>query len=466
MSLTDCKISDAEIKNKNVKSAPDRLTGTASENKNIFDRVPELLAGKINEIISILISAGTSEELSAAEQIGSREIEGISGTTVGAQLLDIVAKLLDRYTKLETDTLTAEATNNLVENLDVNLTTGVIAVTKKDGTIQTWDTALEKVPATFEFVEENGAYYIKVTNVDGTSSQTDVTALMNHYTFNNSDDISFSTSGTGAEKTITATIRANSIGLDKLSLTAISTLEGYVNTAEISANKAEEKANTATQKAAEAAESNTNAKTSEEAAKASATAAASSETVATQNAETAAQKALESESWAVGGTGTREGEDTNNAKYWCEKAQETAGGDFATNEKVDTHISDAVKHITPEERTAWNETADNFMNRDIYDTDNDGIVDNSKKAENSSTAEKLKQARTIKTDLSSSKAANFDGTVNVTPGVAGILGVENGGTGVTSMTGTDYTTARPRGIILQSSAPTSVANGVLVGVYS
>lgn len=37
------------------------------------------------------------------------------------------------------------------------------------------------------------------------------------------------------------------------------------------------------------------------------------------NAQSAAQQA---ESWAVGGTGTRDGEDTNNAKYWCEQAQE------------------------------------------------------------------------------------------------------------------------------------------------
>ena len=32
------------------------------------------------------------------------------------------------------------------------------------------------------------------------------------------------------------------------------------------------------------------------------------------------------QSWAVGGTGTREGEDTNNAKYWAEQAQQAAGG--------------------------------------------------------------------------------------------------------------------------------------------
>ena len=32
------------------------------------------------------------------------------------------------------------------------------------------------------------------------------------------------------------------------------------------------------------------------------------------------------QSWAVGGTGTREGEDTNNAKYWAGQAHQAAGG--------------------------------------------------------------------------------------------------------------------------------------------
>ena len=47
-----------------------------------------------------------------------------------------------------------------------------------------------------------------------------------------------------------------------------------------------------------------------------------------------AQANQAAQSWAVGGTGTREGEDTNNAKYWSDKAREAAGGDFVpTSEK-------------------------------------------------------------------------------------------------------------------------------------
>ena len=47
---------------------------------------------------------------------------------------------------------------------------------------------------------------------------------------------------------------------------------------------------------------------------------------AKQNASEAADSATLSQSWAVGGTGTREGEDTDNAKYWCAEAQKVAQG--------------------------------------------------------------------------------------------------------------------------------------------
>lgn len=49
------------------------------------------------------------------------------------------------------------------------------------------------------------------------------------------------------------------------------------------------------------------------------------------NAQSAAQQA---ESWAVGGTGTRDGEDTNNAKYWCEQAQEASQGVSSFNNRT------------------------------------------------------------------------------------------------------------------------------------
>lgn len=48
----------------------------------------------------------------------------------------------------------------------------------------------------------------------------------------------------------------------------------------------------------------------------------------------------------------------------------------------------------------------------------------------------------------------------------GVLAESYGGTGRSSLTGTDYTTSRVRAISLQTSVPTSISNGHIVGVYS
>ncbi len=51
---------------------------------------------------------------------------------------------------------------------------------------------------------------------------------------------------------------------------------------------------------------------------------------AVQSAESAARSETAARSWTVGGTGTREGEDQDNAKYWCENARVAAGGGVLT----------------------------------------------------------------------------------------------------------------------------------------
>lgn len=96
--------------------------------------------------------------------------------------------------------------------------------------------------------------------------------------------------------------------------------------------------------AAEAAAAN--AKASETNAKASETAASGSASQASAAAAAAAQSAASvdginktAQSWAVGGTGTRPGEDTDNAKYWAEKAQAVVGGDFATKVEAQGYVT-------------------------------------------------------------------------------------------------------------------------------
>ena len=55
MALTDYKITDGDVSTKGVSGAPDKLTGTAAENKALFDRlIAEVVKEKLNDLIDEL----------------------------------------------------------------------------------------------------------------------------------------------------------------------------------------------------------------------------------------------------------------------------------------------------------------------------------------------------------------------------------------------------------------------------
>ena len=59
MSLENYKIKDTDIASKGVVAAPDKLTGSAEENKKIFDRlIRETVKGDFNGLIDALTAAG------------------------------------------------------------------------------------------------------------------------------------------------------------------------------------------------------------------------------------------------------------------------------------------------------------------------------------------------------------------------------------------------------------------------
>lgn len=122
---------------------------------------------------------------------------------------------------------------------------------------------------------------------------------------------------------------------------------GSAANAAASATSAGKSASSAREKASDAANSASAAATSAQTAQSAAGAAADAASMAgaaagaasgsasqaRESAAAAAESAASvdginktAQSWAVGGTGTREGEDTNNAKYWAEHAQQAAGG--------------------------------------------------------------------------------------------------------------------------------------------
>lgn len=73
-------------------------------------------------------------------------------------------------------------------------------------------------------------------------------------------------------------------------------------------------------------------------------------------------------------------------------------------------------------------------------------------------ANKLATARTIQTNLASTSTASFDGTANVTPGVAGILPIAHGGTGASDALSGYYNLA-------WRGTPTSLNDASSIGFY-
>lgn len=167
--------------------------------------------------------------------------------------------------------------------------------------------------------------------------------------------------------------------------TAQSKAETAQSKAETAQGKAESAQSAAESAAASASGSASAAASSASAAALSEDASAEYEAGAKTAAASAAANGKLSESWAVGGTGTRTGEDTNNAKYWAMAAQGAASGGVTsfngrfgavapqkgdyTAEMVgadaqgaaqtvqgnlNTHAENTIKHITAAERTAWN----------------------------------------------------------------------------------------------------------------
>ena len=111
----------------------------------------------------------------------------------------------------------------------------------------------------------------------------------------------------------------------KTSETNASASQKAAKTSETNAKTSETNAKNSETKSAA---SEKNAKTSETNAKNSETKSAASEKNAKTSETNAANSATAAKSWAVGPSGTGSGSDTNNAKYWAERAKATAAGAF------------------------------------------------------------------------------------------------------------------------------------------
>ena len=279
---------------------------------NNFNRVSDVIRDNNKIIEDNFTNISTST-------IPSVPIEGLE--TSGDMLILQLVAIVNALSRKADDSIVDDKIKEMVTGITFNSNDGTFTFKRYNASDVVINTALEKVPATMRLEDKNVDGKIKpflvITNIDGTSTETDVSKLFNEYTFVNTDAIEVSTDG----YSITIGIKPHSITSDMLSVdivseirtiydnvnAALSATENYANAANASANKSASSATSANEAARMADEILTSVET---------------------NASNASVDAILSKSYAVGGTGTREGENTDNAKYYYEQAKATvsAGG--------------------------------------------------------------------------------------------------------------------------------------------
>ena len=194
-----------------------------------------------------------------------------------------INKLDDEMVELDSRKAEQSTVLGMVQNWEMDENTGIITVTKLNGTKILFDLNIEKIPVQFS-LSENGI--LTMTVQDGTKYNADIGKMIPVLVFNDSDNVGVNVSGTGSNRTYSFYIKESSVTKAKLHPEVMTEI-----------NKAE-------------------------------------------------GNALLSRSYAVGGTGTREVEDTDNARYYKEQAALKAAQANGYASQAGGHASQAGSYAT------------------------------------------------------------------------------------------------------------------------
>lgn len=112
--------------------------------------------------------------------------------------------------------------NDLVKDWVIDGESGIITVTKKSGEKLLFDLNIEKIPVDFSLSDRG---IITMTTDDGTKFTANIGAMIPILTFNNSDTISVSVSGSGINKIYSFSIKNGSVTEEKLQPNFLSTIK-------------------------------------------------------------------------------------------------------------------------------------------------------------------------------------------------------------------------------------------------
>lgn len=173
----------------------------------------------------------------------------------------------DRVITLDTTKVAKTEVATLVSDVTFEESTGIITITKKNGSRVTIDTQMEKIAVNFTY--NPTTQQIILALIDGTKQYIDLSTLITQYEFLDTNTVAFTI---GTDGKVSAIVKEGSIEEKHLE-------PNYLAKIKVEAAKAE-----------------------------------------TSQADAAAS-ATKAESYAVGGTGSREGEDTDNAAYYYRQAK-------------------------------------------------------------------------------------------------------------------------------------------------
>lgn len=180
---------------------------------------------------------------------------------------------------------------------------------------------MEKIAVNFSYNAET--QQIILTLIDGTKQYIDLTALITQYEFLDSDTVAFSIDSTGK---VSAIVKEASIQEKHLQ-------PNYLADIKVEVAKAQ-----ASQSAAAKSESNAKA----------------SETAAAASGSNAAASATKAQSYATGGTNSRAGEDTDNAKYYSQQSARSQSAAATSADTASTKAKEAAASAATAKTSADN----------------------------------------------------------------------------------------------------------------
>lgn len=206
--------------------------------------------------------------------------------------IDVATDEIDnRIIALDSAKFDKSEAQQLVKYIEYDESTGIFKIIHYNGASYTIDTLLEKLAINFDYDYQLQQLIIELS--DGTVKNVDLSALLTQYEFLDSETVAFAVDSSGK---VSAQVKEGSIHEKHLRPDYLADIKVEVAKADASKNAAEASAKL-------------------------------------------------SESWAVGGTGVREGENENNSKFWSKQSESSSETAKSYLEKVEKAGEDAVDAI-------------------------------------------------------------------------------------------------------------------------